>query len=73
MNAKDISKIDLSKLSLGDTFTTRGVMSGVSKEPLVWRLTETTDSKKEYFFNATYYGIYLGGYCITNGLAVELA
>lgn len=69
---KDLSKEDFSGLAIGDGFETRGIFFGVSEEPLVWTLREVSYSR-EYFFKVTYFGILVGEYCISNGVATELA
>lgn len=54
----------LATLKLGATFDTEGVLQGVSKEPLVWRLIRVTPGRL-YEFSTTYYGVFFGKFLVS--------
>lgn len=46
-------------ITVGDTFTTKGIFRGVSDTPLEWRLIECNFSKSTLRFDISYHGILL--------------
>ena len=56
----DLKKYTFNGMKLGDTFKTKGLLKGVSDEPLEWRLVEVSKSFSTYTFDVTYYGILVG-------------
>lgn len=62
--AKDISAFTFRGMELGDTFETKGILSGVEGETLKWKLVETNFAKTDLIFDVTYYGINVGQFSI---------
>lgn len=56
----DLKKYTFNTMKLGDTFKTKGLLKGVSDEPLVWRLVEVSKSFSTLTFDVRYYGILVG-------------
>lgn len=56
----DLKKYSFNDIKLGDTFQTRGILRGVSDEPLDWRLVEMSGSRSTLRFDVSYYGIMVG-------------
>lgn len=61
---KDISAYSFKDMVVGDTFKTKGILSGVDGTPLEWKLIETNFAKNDLIFNVTYYGISIGEFAI---------
>ena len=62
--AKDISQYTFRGMKIGESFYTKGILSGVDDQPLVWRLVETNFSKTDLIFEVTYHDICIGEYAI---------
>lgn len=61
---KDISSYSFKDIKVGDSFETRGILMGVTQEPLKWQLIECNFSKSDLIFKVTYHGINIGEFAI---------
>jgi hypothetical protein len=70
--ASDFSKSKFKGLNIGDEITARGILTGISNEPLVWKLIESNLAKTDLIFEVSDFGVFVGEYGVKNGEIMEL-
>ena len=57
---EDLTHYTYNDIKIGESFNTKGLLMGVSDEPLSWRLVEMNISRSNLQFDVSYYGIVVG-------------
>lgn len=56
----DLTHFTYNDIKIGESFKTKGLLMGVSNEPMEWRLVEMNISRSHLQFDVSYYGILVG-------------